>query len=152
MLNLLKQRSQPRGLHNIEPILATLTDPKLPQRQLDLVLMVDVYHELTQPKLILQAIYASLNETGRIAIVEFREEDPEVPILPLHKMSQAQVLKEICANGFKLVGQFDELPWQHVLFFARQDSVLTEHRLRPWQADASSPPASRGAACGSRRA
>jgi len=132
MLSLLEQRARPRGLKNIEPILATLADPKLPRRQLDLVLMVDVYHELSQPAEILQAIHASLNETGRIAIVEFREEDPEVPILPLHKMSQAQVMKEIQTNGFKLVGQFDKLPWQHVLFFAREDSSVPAQPLTAW--------------------
>ena len=139
MLTLLEQRARPRGLHNIEPILATLRDPKLPQRRLDLVLMVDVYHELSEPSLILQAIHASLNETGRIAIVEFREEDPEVPIRPLHKMSQAQVMKEIGANRFKLVGQFDQLPWQHVLFFARKDSPIAEQPLDAWRADEESP-------------
>lgn len=133
MLTLLEGRARPRGLNNIVPILATLTDPKLPLRQLDFVLMVDVYHELSEPTAILRAIHASLNETGRIAIVEFREEDPEVPILPLHKMSQAQVMKEIGANGFKLVGQFDQLPWQHVLFFSRDDSPLPRQQLKAWQ-------------------
>jgi len=134
MLTLLEQRAKPRGLSNIEPVLATLTDPNLPPRQLDLVLMVDVYHELAQPAVILKAVHQSLNSTGRIVLVEFREEDPDVPILPLHKMSQAQVMKEILANDFKLVGQFDELPWQHVLFFARSDSPLAGAELSPWQA------------------
>ena len=91
MLDLLEQRARPRGYKNIEPVLATLTDPKLPRGQLDLVLMVDVYHELSDPARILEAIYASLNETGRVVLVEFREEDPKVPIRPLHKMSQSQV-------------------------------------------------------------
>jgi hypothetical protein len=65
-------------------------------------------------------------------LVEFREEDPDVPILPLHKMSQAQVLKEVSPNGFKLVSQFDELPWQHVMQFARDDSPLPATELEPW--------------------
>ena len=133
MLDLLDARARPRGLENIEPVLATLSDPKLPRRQLDLLLMVDVYHELSQPAEILKAIHASLNTTGRVVLVEFREEDPDVPILPLHKMSQAQVRKEITANDFKLVGQFDELPWQHVLYFARQDSPLPEKPLVAWK-------------------
>jgi hypothetical protein len=68
-----------------------------------------------------------------VAVVEFREEDADVPILPLHKMSQDQVMREIPANGFKLVGQYDELPWQHVLYFARDDSPLAAWELRPWQ-------------------
>jgi len=133
MLDLLEQRAEPRGITNIEPLLATPTDPKLPRGKLDLVLMVDVYHELFEPAVILQAIHTSLNETGRVALVEFREEDPTVPIRPLHKMSQAQVMKEICANDFKLVGQFDEMPWQHVLFFARRDSSLQKAELSPWK-------------------
>jgi len=132
MLDLLRERAQPRGLHNIQAILASPTDSKLPQGELDLVLMVDVYHELTNPGEILAAVYRSLRPGGRLAMVEFREEDPEVPILPLHKMSQAQVMKEITANGFKLVGQCDDLPWQHVLFFARDDSFLPVAPLNPW--------------------
>jgi len=144
MLDLLDARAGPRGLKNIRPVLATLTNPKLPRRQLDLVLMVDVYHELFQPPVILQAIHASLNKTGRIALVEFREEDPAVPIRPLHKMNQSQVIKELCANRFKLVGQFDELPWQHVFFFAREDSPLPAHQLMPWRPKASVQVASEG--------
>lgn len=133
MLDLLRQRAEPRGFTNIEPVLATATDPKLPAGKLDLLLLVDVYHELSEPDVILRAIHASLNSTGRVAVVEFREEDPEVPILPLHKMSQPQVVKELTANRFKLVGQFDELPWQHVLFFAREDSSLSEAKLVAWK-------------------
>jgi ubiquinone/menaquinone biosynthesis C-methylase UbiE len=133
MLELLKQRAQPRGITNIELVLATDTNPKLPSRELDMLLMVDVYHELFQPQAILAAIHASLNETGRMVLVEFREEDPTVPIRPLHKMSQAQVMKEITANRFKLVGQFDELPWQHVLMFSRSDSTLPDRELTPWK-------------------
>lgn len=140
MLDLLENRALPRGLENIEPVLATLEDPKLPRRQLDLVLLVDVYHELSHPEVILQAIHASLNKTGRVALVEFREEDPRVPIRPRHKMSQPQMMKEIGANHFKLVGQFEGLPWQHVLFFARKDSLLAEKQLRPWQSEKSARP------------
>ena len=65
-------------------------------------------------------------------LVEFRSEDPDVPILPLHKMSQVQVMKEIAANGLKLVGQFDEPPWQHVFFFARNDASVPVVQLIPW--------------------
>jgi len=137
MLTLLQQRAEPRGLSNIESVLATLTDSKLPQRKLDLVLMVDVYHELSDPATILDSVHASLNPAGRLALVEFREEDPEVPILPLHKMSQAQVMKEITASQFKLVGQYDDLPWQHVFFFARQDSHLERKQLSAWQSEKS---------------
>ena len=72
--------------------------------------------------------------------MEFREEDPQVPIRPLHKMSQPQIMKELTANGFQLVGQFDELPWQHVLFFGRTDSGETPLQLKPWKMGAPVPP------------
>ncbi len=134
MLDLLADRAGPRGLENIKPVLATSDDPGLPAATFDLVLMVDVYHELSDPPPVLAAIRRSLKPAGRVAVVEFREEDPSVPILPLHKMSQAQVMREIPANGFKFVGQFDDLPWQHVLFFARDDSPLPGREILPWQA------------------
>jgi SAM-dependent methyltransferase len=135
MLDLLAERAEPRGLANVTTVLATDDDPGLPAATFDLVLMVDVYHELSDPPPVLATVRESLKPQGRVAVVEFREEDPTVPILPLHKMSQAQVLREIEANGFTLVGQFDNLPWQHVLFFARDDSPLPATELRLWQAD-----------------
>ena len=85
------------------------------------MLMVDVYHEFSQPEAMLKAIRKSLKPAGRIALVEFRAEDPKVPIKPEHKMSKQQILKEFPANGLKLTGQFDELPWQHLMFFSRRD-------------------------------
>ena len=133
MLEMLKERAGPRGLENIKPILATAEERGLSPEAYDMVLMVDVYHELATPAEILAEVRRSLKPEGRLALVEFREEDDEVPILPLHKMSQVQVLKELTANGFKLVGQFDRLPWQHVLHFARDDSPLPGVELRPWR-------------------
>ena len=70
----------------------------------------------------LRAIRKSLSKNGRLALVEFRAEDRLVPIKPLHKMSKQQILKELIPNGFKLVGQFDALPWQHVMFFGRDET------------------------------
>jgi ubiquinone/menaquinone biosynthesis C-methylase UbiE len=134
MLDMLEERTRPRGLDNVQPVLATEDDSGLPADTFDLLLMVDVYHELSDPAAVLGAIRGSLKPAGRVAIVEFREEDPAVPILPLHKMSKMQVMREITANGLKLVGQFDELPWQHVLFFARDDSRLPAVEPTPWQA------------------
>lgn len=135
MLDLLDERASPRGLDNIKPVLATAEDPGMPPATFDLVLMVDVYHELSHPPEVLATVRKSLKPEGRLVLVEFREEDPDVPILPLHKMSQAQVLKELPPNGFKLVGQYDRLPWQHVLEFARDDSQLRAIELRPWNSD-----------------
>jgi hypothetical protein len=94
--------------------------------------MVDVYHELADPAAVLKAARASLKPNGRIALAEFREEDPGVPILPLHKMSIAQIMREFPANRLKLVGQQDGLPWQHLLFFARDDSPLRSFPVRAW--------------------
>jgi ubiquinone/menaquinone biosynthesis C-methylase UbiE len=119
MLTLLRRSMQKEKLENIDPILATPLDPKLPEGKLDLVLMVDVYHEISNPEEVLAAVRRSLKPDGRLVLVEFRTEDENVPIKKLHKMSKDQILKEIVPNGFKLVEQFDKLPWQHVMFFQR---------------------------------
>jgi ubiquinone/menaquinone biosynthesis C-methylase UbiE len=133
MLDLLRERAKARNFPNVVPVLGDVDDPHLPAGAVDLVLLVDVYHEFSHPEEMLAAIRTSLSPTGRVALVEFRAEDPAVPIKRLHKMSQRQCHKEYTANGFKLVGQFDELPWQHVLFFARDDSSLPAHELKPWK-------------------
>lgn len=133
MLELLAERAETRGVTNLKPTLGTATSPQLPQGQLDLLLLVDVYHEFSHPEEMLRDIRASLKSAGRVALVEYRSEDPTVPIKPLHKMSQQQVMKEYEANGFQLVGQFDQLPWQHVFFFARDDSDLEQVELRAWE-------------------
>jgi ubiquinone/menaquinone biosynthesis C-methylase UbiE len=122
MLEFLKDRAKAEKLTNIEPILGTVVDPKLPAGKVDVVLLVDVYHEFSNPEQMLSAIRKSLKPTGRIALAEFRAEDPNVPIRPLHKMSKAQIMKEFPPNGFKLVEQFDKLPWQHLMFFQRSDA------------------------------
>jgi len=135
MLDLLEERCKARGVNNILPVLATEEDTQLPDDKLDWLLMVDVYHELSDPAKVLGEIRKSLNPRGRIALVEYREEDPTVPIKPLHKMSQSQAHKELTANGFKLVGQFDGLPWQHVFFFARDDSPRPSVQMESWKAE-----------------
>jgi ubiquinone/menaquinone biosynthesis C-methylase UbiE len=122
MLELLKERAAAKRITNIELKLGTVIDPKLPANSVDVVLLVDVYHEFSHPEQMLTAIRKSLKPTGRVALVEFRAEDPNVPIKPLHKMSKAQIMKEFPANGFKLVKEFDKLPWQHLMFFQRDDA------------------------------
>ena len=92
------------------------------------MLLVDVYHEFSHPEQMLAAIRKSLKPTGRVALVEFRAEDPDVPIKPLHKMSKEQIMKEFPPNGFKLVEEFDKLPWQHLMFFQRDDAVDRQER------------------------
>ena len=119
MLELLRRRMEDQGIENIIPILGSVHNPHLPDNSLDLILLVDVYHEFSHPEHMLKAMSDSLKPDGLIVLVEFREEDPDVPIKPLHKMSKAQINKELTANGFKLVKEFDGLPWQHMMFFGR---------------------------------
>jgi ubiquinone/menaquinone biosynthesis C-methylase UbiE len=122
MLHMLDERAKAEQIANIELIEGTPVDPKLPDGEVDLILLVDVYHEFSHPEAMLKAMRTALKPGGRLALVEFRLEDPNVPIKLLHKMSKKQILKEIPPNGFKLVEQFDKLPWQHLMFFERQDS------------------------------
>jgi ubiquinone/menaquinone biosynthesis C-methylase UbiE len=117
MLGYLRSRARIEGVSNIKSLLGTPVDPRLEPNSVDLVFMVDVYHEFSHPEQMLKAIRESLKPKGRVALVEFREEDPNVPIKPLHKMSKAQIMKEFPANGFKLVEEYDKLPWQHLMFF-----------------------------------
>jgi ubiquinone/menaquinone biosynthesis C-methylase UbiE len=126
MLYLLRKHAAQEKVENIKLVLGTVADPKLPDGQMDMVLCVDVYHEFDHPIEMLAAIRKSLKPKGRMVLVEFRAEDPKVPIKPEHKMSKEQILKEILPNGFKLVDQFDKLPWQHVMFFERDDSVKVD--------------------------
>ncbi len=122
MLQMLSRRAAEAKLENIDLILGTVTDPKLPAKEVDLILMVDVYHEFSHPQAMLAEIRKSLKPNGRIALVEFREEDPSVPIKPEHKMSKRQILKEYSANGFKVGAEYDGLPWQHLMFMVRDES------------------------------
>ncbi|HEY1068069.1 MAG TPA: class I SAM-dependent methyltransferase, partial [Pirellulales bacterium] len=110
---------EPLGVKNIKLVHGSLIDPFLPTESMDLVLLVDVYHEFSHPEHMLAAIRKSLKPDGRVVLVEFRGEDLQVPIQPLHKMTKKQVLRELEPNGFKLVEEYNELPWQHMLFFGR---------------------------------
>jgi len=122
MLKFLNERADKQGVKNVSPILGTLTNPRLPAGKIDLILCVDVYHEFSHPEQMLAAMRESLSPEGVVALVEYRAEDPNVPIKPEHKMTKEQILKEYPANGFKLVKEFDGLPWQHLMFFARDDN------------------------------
>ena len=119
MLELLTERAMDAGIANMVPIRGTVADPKLPAGKVDLILCVDVYHEFSHPEHMLAAMRKSLAPDGVLVLVEFRGEDPQVPIKPLHKMTKQQILKELPPNGFKLVKEFDRLPWQHMMFFGR---------------------------------
>ncbi|MCS7467546.1 class I SAM-dependent methyltransferase [Stieleria sp. ICT_E10.1] len=131
MLQKLRQRADQFGLKNIRPVLGTIDNPKIPENKIDLLLMVDVYHEFSHPQSMLWEIRRSLTPTGVVALLEYRKEDPTVPIKLLHKMSKRQIMKEYHANGFKLVREYNELPWQHLMFFARDDSPLEAIQPEP---------------------
>lgn len=126
MLQMLNDRADAAGVTNLTPVLGTVVDPRLPAASCDLILLVDVYHEFDRPVHMLAAIRQALKPAGRVVLVEFRAEDESVPIKPLHKMSRAQMMKEMTANGFKLVESFDKLPWQHMMFFQRDDAPLNK--------------------------
>ena len=131
MLQKLDVRAAKEKIQNIQPVLGDIDDPNLPMNEVDLLLMVDVYHEFSHPESMLWSIRRSLTDTGVGALLEYREEDRKVPIKPLHKMSKQQIMKEYKANGFKLVREYNELPWQHLMFFARDDSSLAEIQPEP---------------------
>ena len=126
MLRMLEERARQAELENVKPVHGTLIDPRLPEESLDLVLLVDVYHEFSHPEHMLRAIRQALKPSGCAVLVEFRGEDPNVPIRELHKMTKRQIMKEWPANGFQLAKSDDSLPWQHVLWFARDDVELEE--------------------------
>jgi ubiquinone/menaquinone biosynthesis C-methylase UbiE len=122
MLHYLKKRAGKVGADNIEYVLGAYHDPKLPANSQDMIVLVDVYHEFSHPVLMLKAMRKALKPEGVLVLLEFRMEDPKVPIKLLHKMSKKQVEKELTANGFKLARSFDKLPWQHMLFYKRDDA------------------------------
>ena len=119
MIEMLKQNIERKGLKNIVPVNGLFHDPKLPPDSCDLILLVDVYHEFSHPVQMLAGMRAALKPDGQLVLVEFRAEDDAVPIKPEHKMSKAQIHKEMNANGFELRREFDGLPWQHLMFFGK---------------------------------
>ena len=110
MLAIVRNKMKARNITNIEPIQCTVTDPKLPAGKIDLILMVDVYHEFSHPYEVMVELVKSLAPGGRIVFVEFRLEDPKVPIKLVHKMSKKQVLKEMEPHAVRHVETLDHLP------------------------------------------
>jgi ubiquinone/menaquinone biosynthesis C-methylase UbiE len=120
MLDLLNKRLVKSRITNVTTVLGTQDDPRLPSEALDLIIMVDVYHELSQPQTILRKLRSSLKPGGRLVLLEYRKEDPDVPIRPEHKMSVADAKLEVEAEGFKLTKTNEDLPRQHILIFTKQ--------------------------------
>jgi ubiquinone/menaquinone biosynthesis C-methylase UbiE len=119
MLSMLRQRLDREKLANVELVLGTYDDPKLPANALDLILMVDVYHEFSQPQQMLRRMRESLKPGGRLVLLEYRKEDPSIPIRPDHKMSVAEAKMEVEAEAFTLASVDERLPRQHILVFTK---------------------------------
>jgi precorrin-6B methylase 2 len=119
MLHRVRERMQAAGLDNIETVLASETDPGLPRGKIDLALIVDAYHEFSHPREVMAGVVEALKRGGRVVLVEYRGEDPRVPIKRLHKMTQLQARKEMEAVGLVWEQTGDFLPQQHCMIFRK---------------------------------
>ena len=121
MLKLIEAKSKKIGATNVVPVKAEELDPKLAPGSVDLIIMVDVYHELSHPYEVGAKLVAALKPGGRVAFVEFRAEDPKVPIKEVHKMSEKQVVKEMAAfPELEHTKTVATLPWQHIILFTKK--------------------------------
>ncbi|MDQ4141754.1 MAG: methyltransferase domain-containing protein [Bacteroidota bacterium] len=118
-LNMLLDNRIIKNAFNVEPILGTVRNPNLPDQSVDVALLVDSYHEFSYPHEMLLAIKKSLKRGGRLVLVEYKAEDPYVPIKALHRMSEKQAVKEVTGIGLKFVENQDILPLQHILVFEK---------------------------------
>jgi precorrin-6B methylase 2 len=119
MLDILMERAWELGFENVEPVRGDVDDPNLPVDAVDLALIVDAYHEFSHPREMMEGIVEALRLGGRVVLLEYRAEDPSIPIKPLHKMTEAQVRRELEAVGLRHVETMDFLPRQHVLVFEK---------------------------------
>ena len=118
MLDVIAQRASREHVANIATVRSSARDPNLAPHSVDLLFMVDVYHELEYPYEVMSRVREALKPGGRVALVEYRAEDPAVQIKPVHKMSEAQVRREMQAAGFRHVKTVRTLPLQHLILFA----------------------------------
>lgn len=119
MIAYLKERIKREGKTNIIPVLSTEKTVSLPANSIDMMLLVDVYHEFSFPYEMARSMLEALKPGGKLVLVEFRAEDPNVPIKAIHKMSQQQAVKEFKAAGFSFEKNSSNLPWQHCLVFRK---------------------------------
>jgi SAM-dependent methyltransferase len=115
----LRRNAAKAGITNVETVLGSESDPKFPAGRIDLIILVDVYHEFSQPQKMLAGIRVALKPDGRLVQLEYRKEDPSVPILPDHKMSVAEAKAEVEAEGFRLGPVLEILPRQHILIYTK---------------------------------
>jgi ubiquinone/menaquinone biosynthesis C-methylase UbiE len=120
MIAYLNARIKQEKLTRIVPVLSTEQKVSLPENTIDMMLLVDVYHEFSFPYEMALSMRAALKPGGKLVLVEFRAEDPTVPIKTIHKMSEAQAIKEFKAAGFTFDKNIDNLPWQHCMVFTKQ--------------------------------
>lgn len=120
MLDLLTNKLTGLGITNVAPVLGTVTDPKLPPNSMDTIVMVDVYHEFDFPYEMTETMCRALKPGGRLVFVEFRGEDENVPIKRVHKMTEAQVKKEMAPHPLTWKETISVLPWQHIIVFTRR--------------------------------
>ncbi len=120
MLDILTNKAVQAGFHNIKPVLGTVTDTKLSAASVDTIVLVDVYHEFDFPFEMTQAMSKALKPGGRIVFVEYRGEDPKVPIKPVHKMTVAQLRKEMALHPLQWKETIEVLPRQHIVIFERK--------------------------------
>jgi len=120
MIAYLNARIKQEKLSRIVPVLSTEQKVSLPENSIDMMLLVDVYHEFSFPYEMALSMRAALKPGGKLVLVEFRAEDPTVPIKTIHKMSEAQAIKEFKAAGFAFDKNIDNLPWQHCMVFTKQ--------------------------------
>jgi ubiquinone/menaquinone biosynthesis C-methylase UbiE len=119
MLTLLRRNMKERHLDNVEPVLGMIDDPRLPANTMDLVILVDVYHEFSEPQKMLRRMHEELKPGGRLVLLEYRKEDPAIPIRIDHKMTVAEAKMEVEAEGYALSKVDEVLPRQHILIFTR---------------------------------
>lgn len=119
MLAYIEARKRDTNVSNVVPVLGDETSPNLPLGSVDLAFIVDAYHEFSYPREMGEALASALKPGGRLVLIEYRAEDPTVPIKRLHKMSQAQAKKEMAAIGLTWIRTDDYLPQQHVLIFEK---------------------------------
>ena len=119
MLSIMRSKIAEEGIKNVALVQGSETSPQLEENSVDLVIMVDVYHELSHPQEVMQEIVKALKPDGRFVLLEYRMEDPQVPIKILHKMSEKQAVREMKAVGLRLRENIDNLPWQHCMVFVK---------------------------------
>jgi ubiquinone/menaquinone biosynthesis C-methylase UbiE len=120
MLDIIKKKAAANGLKNVIPWLGTVTDPKLKSGSIDLIILVDVYHEFDHPYEMTENMVKELKKGGRLVFVEYRKEDPEVPIKEVHKMTVAQVRKEMSIFPLSYQQTIEILPRQHIIVFTKK--------------------------------